>query len=97
MFIVVLAREREDVVLTCNTTADKAVTWEFDGDVQCEGNLTQDCQRLSVSGVEAPMLGEYSCWSEGQMLSSVYLLLELKKSGEIFFFISHSSYHSFKY
>lgn len=98
MFIVVLAREEEeDAVLTCNTTADKAVTWKFKGnDVMFESNYKKDGQRLNVS-VDQPLFGEYSCWSEGQMLSSVYLLLEGKESGEIFFFISHSSYHSFKY
>lgn len=81
----VLAREEEDAVLTCNTTADKAVTWKFDGDdVQLGSNFKQDGQRLKVSEVDYPMLGEYSCWSEGQMLSSVYLLLEIKESDSRF-------------
>lgn len=95
MFIVVLARQDGDAVLTCNTTADKAVRWE--SEVMFESKVKQDGQHLNVSEVDTPMLGEYSCWSEGQMLSSVYLLLEAEESSEIFFFISHSSYHSFKY
>lgn len=98
MFIVVLARKDEDAVLTCNTAAGRAVTWklkDYDLDM-LECKPTENGRRLTVSK-EDPQMGEYSCWSEEQMLSTVFLLHEGKESGEIFFFISHSSRHSFKY
>lgn len=91
MFIDVLARKDEDSVLTCNTNVSRAITWKFNDydleDILFESNLTENGQRLTVSKME-PQMGEYSCWSEGQMLSSVHLLLEAKESGEIVFYFS---------
>lgn len=94
MFIVVLARKGDDPILTCNASAGKAVTWKFDGnDLEntiIETSLTDDGLRLTVLETNVPV-GEYSCWSEGQMLSShsLYLLLEDKDLGETLFSISH--------
>lgn len=99
MFIVVLAEKDECKLLTCNTAANRNVTWKLNGD-DLENVINEDCpqdgQNLTVKVHETKM-GNYSCWSNGQMLSSVFLLIEAKTSSEIFFFISHSSHHSFKY
>lgn len=99
MFIVVLTEEDEGpVTLTCNTTIGRNVMWKFKGanleETAIGGLVRQDGQQLILSSVEYPMLGEYSCWSEGHMLSSVYLLFEINKPGETFFLILHSFYHS---
>lgn len=89
MVTVVLAREDEDLVITCNTTTDRAVSWKFfNGDVLEDINIEryreENGKNLSLFKVGKPMLGEYSCWSKEEMLSSVYLLLA-KESGEIFY------------
>lgn len=100
MFIVVLARKDKYRVLTCNAAANRNVSWKLNGD-DLEDTMMEDYkeegQNLTVKVHVPEALGEYSCWSEGQMLSSVYLLLKAETSGEIFFFISHSSHHTIKY
>lgn len=98
MLVVVLAKEDEGpVTLTCNTTPDTAVTWKFNGrsleDVTFRMLSTQHGQDLILSEVDSPMLGEYSCWSEGRELSSVYLLFEAEEPGETFLLILRSLHH----
>lgn len=84
--VVVAKRNNKDpVVLTCSTSADRAVTWKFDGDVVTDfvGKVQLYGQDLNVSDVEEPMLGNYSCWSGGELLSSLFLLLEAEGGGEL--------------
>lgn len=84
--VVVAKQNNEDpVILTCSTSADRAVTWTFDGDVvnDFEGKVRLRGQDLRVSFVEEPMLGNYSCWSGGELLSSLFLLLEDGEGGEL--------------
>lgn len=95
MFLVVLAKEDEGpATLTCNSTPDTAITWKFNG-VPMEDSVftTQKGQHLILSEVDFSMLGEYSCWSEGRALSSVYLLFEVEEPGETFFLIFLSFHH----
>lgn len=86
--VVVAKRNDENaVILICNTNTDEAVTWKFHGevmeDVTLEGTVQQDGQNLNISDVDAPMLGQYSCWRGGEMLSSTYLLLEAEEKDEL--------------
>lgn len=72
------------VTLTCRTEDPGAVTWKFHSeapeDVHLEDNVQQQGHHLALSEVDAPMLGEYSCWRGTEMLSSTLLLL--KADGE---------------
>uniref|UniRef100_A0A3Q3WHQ6 Interleukin-12 subunit beta n=1 Tax=Mola mola TaxID=94237 RepID=A0A3Q3WHQ6_MOLML len=79
LFIIVLVIKDEDpVTLSCNTTIDSNITWKFHGevteDVALEDGVQQNGKNLTLSDVGANMLGEYTCWAEGQKLSSIYLL-----------------------
>lgn len=85
--VVVAKRNNENTVtLTCSTNTDRAVTWKFHGEVMeevtLEDSVQQDGQNLNMSDVDAPMVGQYSCWTGGEMLSSVYLLLEAEEEDE---------------
>ncbi|XP_028434765.1 interleukin-12 subunit beta [Perca flavescens] len=87
-FVVAKRNDANPVTLTCHTTTDEAVTWKFHGeeterDVELEDNVQQNGQNLSVSEVDTPMLGNYSCWREQEMLSSTYLLLEPEEEDEL--------------
>ncbi|XP_074495352.1 interleukin-12 subunit beta [Sebastes fasciatus] len=64
----VVTKMNDPVTLTCRTNTEGAVEWKFDDDVVGVG------LNLSISGVEAPDLGEYTCWRGKEMLSSTYLL-----------------------
>ncbi|XP_042344381.1 interleukin-12 subunit beta [Plectropomus leopardus] len=76
-FVVAKHNVANPVTLTCHTETNGPVTWMFDEDfLDFNGNIKQNGQNLSVSMVDKPMLGEYSCWRGGEMLSSTYLLLE---------------------
>lgn len=66
--VVVVTKMNDPVTLTCRTNTEGAVEWKFDDDVVGVG------LNLSISGVEAPDLGEYTCWRGKEMLSSTYLL-----------------------
>lgn len=86
--VVVAKRNNENpVTLTCDTETDGAVTWKFHGevmeDVVLQANVQQDGRTLTVSDVDTPMLGQYSCWRGGEMLSSTYLLLEAEEEDEL--------------
>ncbi|KAM9360210.1 interleukin-12 subunit beta [Symphorus nematophorus] len=80
MVVVAKRNNANPVTLTCDTKTDGAVQWKFHGeemeDVELGGDFQQDGQNLAVSDVDTPMLGQYSCWRGGEMLSSTYLLLE---------------------
>lgn len=98
MFIVVLAKEdKGPVTLTCNSTPGTAITWKLNNDpidnLMFRTLLTQNDQHLILSGVDFSMLGNYSCWSEGRALSSVYLLFEIEEPGETFLLILLSFHH----
>lgn len=95
MFIVVLAKEDEGpATLTCNSP-DTNITWKFEGhpfeDVMSLS--TQNGQHLILSKVDYSMFGNYSCWSEGRPLSSVYLLREVEEEGETFLLVFLSFHH----
>lgn len=83
--VVVVAKRNDEntVTLTCGTNTDRAVTWKFVmEEVILKDNVQQDGQNLNMSDVDAPMVGQYSCWTGGEMLSSVYLLLEAEEEDE---------------
>lgn len=90
-----------NVTLTCDTKTNEPVTWKFDGvmmeDVFFEDNVQQHNQSLTVSELQPPMLGKYSCWRGGEMLSSTYLLLEANDEelgeSDSFFSCRAKSYH----
>lgn len=101
MFIALLVKEKQNVTITCKTAANSSITWKFGNidlkDIGFKEALKEDGHRLNLSEVGNPMSGEYSCWSEGQNLYSIHLLLEANYSSEIFFVISHSFHESCKY
>lgn len=101
MFIALLVRQMQNATMTCKTTPDKSITWKINNvdlkDIVFKDDLKEDGHLLNLSEVDYPMSGEYSCWSEGQKLHSIHLLLEAETSSEIFFFISHSHHESCKY
>ncbi|XP_034093100.1 interleukin-12 subunit beta [Gymnodraco acuticeps] len=76
-FVVAKKNDANPVTLTCRTNVEGDVTWTFQlEDVDIEENIQQNGLNLSVSAVDIPMLGKYSCWRGEEMLSSTYLLLE---------------------
>ncbi|XP_040050986.1 interleukin-12 subunit beta [Gasterosteus aculeatus] len=83
-FVVAKRNDANPVTLTCRTEDPGAVTWKFHSeapeDVHLEDNVQQQGHHLALSEVDAPMLGEYSCWRGTEMLSSTLLLL--KADGE---------------
>ncbi|XP_026198919.1 interleukin-12 subunit beta isoform X2 [Anabas testudineus] len=73
------------VTLTCGTKNDGDVIWKFSGgslDALLNYSVDKDTQNLILSEVETPMLGEYSCWRGGEMISSTNLLEEEEESEE---------------
>ncbi|XP_044051047.1 interleukin-12 subunit beta isoform X2 [Siniperca chuatsi] len=86
-FVVAKGSDANPVTLTCGTKTNGTVTWKFDGElmeaVDFEDKVQQNGQNLTVSEVETPMLGEYSCWRGEEMLSSTYLLLEAEEEEEL--------------
>ncbi|XP_040898964.1 interleukin-12 subunit beta isoform X2 [Toxotes jaculatrix] len=84
-FIVAKRDDANPVTLTCGAKINGPVTWKFDGEVieDFEDNIQQDGQKLNVSEVDTPMLGEYSCWRGEQVLSSTYLLLEAEEEEKL--------------
>nr|XP_033476459.1 interleukin-12 subunit beta [Epinephelus lanceolatus] len=79
-------KDSNPVTLTCRTKTNGDVTWKFEGDEMEDDDYDEKIQRngrdLSVSMVENPMLGEYSCWRGSEMLSSTYLLLKKDESND---------------
>lgn len=87
---VVVVAKRNDanaVTLTCGTKSSGEVVWKFDGDELDDFEDNRDLRKigtnLSVTEVDTPMLGEYSCWSGGEMISSTYLLLKAEYEEEL--------------
>lgn len=91
--VVVVAKRNDPhpVTLTCNTQTEEGVSWRLDGEeVELDNYVQMEGPNLKISEVDAPMLGEYSCWRGGTMLSSTYLFQELEEDvelGEIYFLI----------
>lgn len=75
--------ERNDngsVTLTCRTASEGPVVWKLnDEDVDFEHHYESDGKNLIVSEIDAPLLGEYSCWRGGKKLSSTFLLQEAEE------------------
>ncbi|XP_062237956.1 interleukin-12 subunit beta [Platichthys flesus] len=95
-FVVAKFNDAKPVTLTCNTSSDEEVKWKFEGvELEIEDNIQQVGQNLSVTYVESPLLGEYSCWRGVEMLSSTHLLLKAEEEEEIDSFITclAKSYH----
>ncbi|KAK5870923.1 hypothetical protein PBY51_003829 [Eleginops maclovinus] len=89
-FVVAKRNDANPVTLTCRTNIEGPVTWKFHGaeleDVDIEDNVQQNGPNLSVSEVDKPMLGKYSCWRGEDILSSTYLLLEAEEEDTSDFF-----------
>lgn len=82
--VVVKKNDPRPVTLTCNTQAEKVDSWTLDGEeVEFDSYVRMEGPNLKVSEVDAPMLGKYSCWSGGKMLSSTYLFQELEEEGDL--------------
>ncbi|CAK6950768.1 interleukin-12 subunit beta [Scomber scombrus] len=85
-FVVAKRNDANSVTLTCGTKSSGDVVWKFEGDELEDGdyedNLLKNGTNLRVTEVDTPILGEYSCWSGGEMLSSTYLLLEAEDEDE---------------
>ncbi|XP_070689513.1 interleukin-12 subunit beta [Pempheris klunzingeri] len=77
-FVVAKRNDPNPVTLTCGANTGEAVIWKFDGE---EMEFTGP--NLNMSEVDIPMLGDYSCWSEGVKLSSTYLLLQAEGGEEL--------------
>ncbi|XP_060927285.1 interleukin-12 subunit beta [Limanda limanda] len=83
-FVVAKLNDAKPVTLTCSTNSDEEVMWKFEGEVlEIEDNIEQVGQNLNVTDVEPALLGEYSCWRGGEMLSSTHLLLEAEDEEEL--------------
>lgn len=92
----VIAKRNDNslVTLTCRTAGEGPLVWKLnDEDVDFEYHYERDGKNLIVSEIDAPLLGEYSCWRGGEKLSSTFLLQEAeeqtdkenKKTGEAIF------------
>lgn len=85
MYAVKVVKGNGAVTLTCGTKNDGDVIWKFSGgslDALLNYSVDKDTQNLILSEVETPMLGEYSCWRGGEMISSTNLLEEEEESEE---------------
>ncbi|XP_036069319.1 interleukin-12 subunit beta isoform X2 [Oryzias melastigma] len=79
-FVVAKRNDPHPVTLTCNTQTEEGVSWRLDGEeVELDNYVQMEGPNLKISEVDAPMLGEYSCWRGGTMLSSTYLFQELEE------------------
>uniref|UniRef100_A0A3B4WHJ6 Interleukin-12 subunit beta n=1 Tax=Seriola lalandi dorsalis TaxID=1841481 RepID=A0A3B4WHJ6_SERLL len=83
----VMAKRGNSVTLTCNTNFDGPFTWKFAANTVDEAEEIEDFntiykqvgKNLIVSDVDSPALGEYSCWSGEERLSSTFLLVEAEE------------------
>ncbi|XP_043967169.1 interleukin-12 subunit beta isoform X2 [Gambusia affinis] len=81
---VVAKRGEESVSLACLTTTTGPVTWKLNNDdPDFEDHMSQNGHNLIVRDVDAPLLGEYSCWRDGTKLSSTYLLQETEEGEDL--------------
>uniref|UniRef100_A0A3B3UF71 Interleukin 12B n=1 Tax=Poecilia latipinna TaxID=48699 RepID=A0A3B3UF71_9TELE len=79
--VVAVAKQGKDSVsLTCLTTTTGPVTWKHNNDEESDfkDNMSQSGHNLTVRDVEAPLLGEYSCWRDGTKLSESHLFIHLQ-------------------
>ncbi|XP_017162003.1 interleukin-12 subunit beta isoform X2 [Poecilia reticulata] len=86
--IFVVAKEGDSVSLTCLTTTAGNVAWKLNDEeleLKLEEFEVEDHMSLNliVKKVDAPMLGEYSCWRDGTKLWSTYLLQEPEEEEDI--------------
>ncbi|XP_071337797.1 interleukin-12 subunit beta [Trachinotus anak] len=82
-FVVAKKDDPEPVTLTCRTNINGPVNWTLNDDDDLDDIIQQDGKNLKVSDVDAPVLGNYSCWREEELLSSTYLLLEAEEEDEL--------------
>ncbi|KAM7019126.1 interleukin-12 subunit beta, partial [Tautogolabrus adspersus] len=85
-FVVAKRSDSTPVTLTCSTKTTGHITWKLDGeviDVDSGDYFQHNSSILTVSEVDTPTLGEYSCWRGEEMLSSTYLLLEAEEEEEL--------------
>ncbi|KAM4745059.1 interleukin-12 subunit beta [Anableps anableps] len=81
---VLAKRDENSVTLTCHATTTGPVTWKLNGEVvDFEDHYKQEGHNLIVKEVDAPLLGEYSCWKGEAKLSSTYLLQETEEEEDI--------------
>ncbi|PWA15859.1 hypothetical protein CCH79_00009070, partial [Gambusia affinis] len=81
---VVAKRGEDSVSLACLTTTTGPVTWKLNNDdPDFEDHMSQNGHNLIVRDVDAPLLGEYSCWRDGTKLSSTYLLQETEEGEDL--------------
>lgn len=82
----VVAPQSDSVTLPCDGS-DKDITWTLNGhalvDGSFGGNIHVDGPSVRVDEVDAPVLGEYVCWSGGQRVSSTFLLLEAEEDNNL--------------
>lgn len=91
--VVAVAKRYENYTLTCNSKPDDIVTWKLNGDpLEDEENVELNGQNLTVSDIDTPNLGDYSCWRGEEMLSSTYLLLKADEEDTIGEFLFHFSF-----
>uniref|UniRef100_A0A3Q2ZR21 Interleukin-12 subunit beta n=1 Tax=Kryptolebias marmoratus TaxID=37003 RepID=A0A3Q2ZR21_KRYMA len=83
-FVIAKRNDRNPVTLTCRTASSEPVTWKMDGEeVGFDDYLEKDGKNLIVQEIEEPFLGEYTCWTGEEKLSSTYLLQEAEVDEEI--------------
>ncbi|XP_061784937.2 interleukin-12 subunit beta [Nerophis lumbriciformis] len=87
-YVVAKRNSTDAVTLPCGTTTKNDVTWTFEGqDVEFNGRISTDGPNLLVKYVDKPMLGKYTCLSEGET-ASTFLLMEVEEEEELDSFFS---------
>ncbi|XP_061673865.1 interleukin-12 subunit beta [Syngnathoides biaculeatus] len=87
----VMAKRNGNATLRCSTTSKGSeVSWEFGGeevDEEYGDNMVKDGPNLLVKEVDGPALGNYTCWSGGESMST-YLLLMVEVDKELDSFLT---------
>ncbi|XP_013867168.1 interleukin-12 subunit beta [Austrofundulus limnaeus] len=81
-FVIAKRNDNGPVTLTCREASEGTVVWKLnDEDVDFEDldHYKSDGKNLIVSEIDAPLLGEYSCWTGEEKLSSTFLLQEAEE------------------
>ncbi|XP_054059375.1 interleukin-12 subunit beta-like [Rissa tridactyla] len=63
-----------NVVLKCNTS-EQQVTWRQNGDMELMAEFDAQGQTLTISGLDLPATGNYSCWAGTILLDATYLVV----------------------
>ncbi|XP_008334439.1 interleukin-12 subunit beta [Cynoglossus semilaevis] len=97
-FVVVNRNNKNPTVLTCSTEpVNGSITWTHDSaEIEIDHvDYQQNGGNLTLSYVETPEVGKYTCWSGNHELSSTYLLLEVQREKDSDSFLScwAESYH----